>query len=353
MRERLRGQLMLALYRSGRQAEALAAYQAARSALVEELGIEPGPALQELERAMLRQDPSLDLASEPPAPERSILVAVRAEDNLDALVALAELLARTRPARESDPRPADGAGGDGRCGGAPQPPARRARRAEESPREPWRSRPAEPGDDLVRLASEQDTDLLLVDCELDGDALEDDLATVLERAPCDVALLIRQGRRRARRPAPIARCWCRSAAPSTTGRRSRSVRGSRARAGPRCCSPEPKAIRGWGSETPAGCSRAPPCWCSGPSGSRPSRCSCPAGPRASSARPTTAGLDRQRTVRQVARRKVSARPVSPSPGTPAARPCSSGGACARGAGAAREPHPLHLVDPAASASLER
>src|SRR3989442_1384542 len=87
LRERLRGQLMLALYRSGRQAEALAAYQAARSALVEELGIEPAPALQELERAMLRQDPSLDLAAEPPAPERSILVTARAEENLDALLA--------------------------------------------------------------------------------------------------------------------------------------------------------------------------------------------------------------------------------------------------------------------------
>src|SRR5262245_49583876 len=56
LRERLRGQLILALYRSRRQAEALNAYQAARSTLVEELGIEPGPELQELERAVLRQD---------------------------------------------------------------------------------------------------------------------------------------------------------------------------------------------------------------------------------------------------------------------------------------------------------
>src|SRR5262249_35988717 len=88
LRERLRGQLMLALYRSGRQADALSAYQQARSTLVDELGIEPGPALQALERAMLRQDPSLDLPRELPSPERSILVAVRAEPRLDALVAL-------------------------------------------------------------------------------------------------------------------------------------------------------------------------------------------------------------------------------------------------------------------------
>jgi predicted ATPase/DNA-binding SARP family transcriptional activator len=58
-RERLRGQLMLALYRAGRQAEALDAYQAARRVLVEELGIEPGAELQELERRILRQDAAL------------------------------------------------------------------------------------------------------------------------------------------------------------------------------------------------------------------------------------------------------------------------------------------------------
>jgi ABC-type transport system substrate-binding protein/DNA-binding SARP family transcriptional activator len=61
LRERLHGQLMIALYRSGRQAEALEAYQAARRTLIEELGLEPGPALRQLELAILRQDPSLDL----------------------------------------------------------------------------------------------------------------------------------------------------------------------------------------------------------------------------------------------------------------------------------------------------
>lgn len=58
-RERLRVQQILALYREGRQKEALDAYRAARAAFVEELGIEPGPELQDLERAVLRHDPAL------------------------------------------------------------------------------------------------------------------------------------------------------------------------------------------------------------------------------------------------------------------------------------------------------
>jgi DNA-binding SARP family transcriptional activator len=60
VRERLRAQLMLALYGSGRQAEALEAYQDARRALTEELGIEPSRELRDLQQAILQQDPALD-----------------------------------------------------------------------------------------------------------------------------------------------------------------------------------------------------------------------------------------------------------------------------------------------------
>ena len=61
LRERLRAQLMLALYRSGRQAEALDLYADTRRTLVEELGLEPGPELQRLQGAILAHDPALDL----------------------------------------------------------------------------------------------------------------------------------------------------------------------------------------------------------------------------------------------------------------------------------------------------
>ena len=61
LRERLHAQRMLVLYRTGRQAEALEAYRQARAALVEEIGVEPGPELRDLHEAILRQDPALDL----------------------------------------------------------------------------------------------------------------------------------------------------------------------------------------------------------------------------------------------------------------------------------------------------
>ena len=72
LRERMRGQLMLALYGSGRQADALERYAAGRRAMIDELGIEPGAELRELEGRILRQDPDL---LPPPAPRRPLGVA--------------------------------------------------------------------------------------------------------------------------------------------------------------------------------------------------------------------------------------------------------------------------------------
>ena len=83
LRERVRGQAMLALYRSGRQADALAAYRTGRAHLVDQLGVEPGPALRGLERAILQQDAALDLpesalpqpSGEPAANDEQVVVA--------------------------------------------------------------------------------------------------------------------------------------------------------------------------------------------------------------------------------------------------------------------------------------
>jgi DNA-binding SARP family transcriptional activator len=66
LRERLYQLLIVALYRSGRQVDALDRYQRARTKLIDEFGIEPGPQLQEIQRAVLSQDASLDLPAPPP-----------------------------------------------------------------------------------------------------------------------------------------------------------------------------------------------------------------------------------------------------------------------------------------------
>jgi DNA-binding SARP family transcriptional activator/pimeloyl-ACP methyl ester carboxylesterase len=71
-REGLRAQQMLALYRSGRQSDALAAYHAFRSRLADELGLEPSARLRELERRILRQDADLDLSTPEPVPTRDV-----------------------------------------------------------------------------------------------------------------------------------------------------------------------------------------------------------------------------------------------------------------------------------------
>ena len=188
LRERFHGQLMLALYRSGRQPEALEVYRRTREALVEEFGVEPTPPLQELQRAILAHDSSLDVErAAPDEADRAVLVLPSDEDQVDRLLAIAEPLGRSQAVElivarlvedEAELEPAASAVN-----------ARRASLA-------VRSRTAafttfEPARDAVRLATNYDVALVLLDAPagLDDDLVPAQLAAVLEQSPADVAVL--------------------------------------------------------------------------------------------------------------------------------------------------------------------
>jgi DNA-binding SARP family transcriptional activator len=186
LREGLRGQLMLALYRSGRQGEALEVYREGRRALVDRLGIEPGPALQELERSMLRQDSAL-LPSPAGIPERSILVVALDAANVDGLLAVGESLALKPPRELIFLQLAE------RRELASVTESLNVRRGELLERGVAARVAAfasgSPAHDVVRLAAEQNIDLLVVDAP--PDLLDDAvLQALLERAPCDVAVFV-------------------------------------------------------------------------------------------------------------------------------------------------------------------
>jgi DNA-binding SARP family transcriptional activator len=194
LRERLCALLMLGLYRSGRQAEALALYAATRRTLIEELGIEPGPALQRLQHAILAQDPALDRASPATTRDshlaRAILAVARDDQRLEPLLELAELLARRPPRELIAARIVEG---DDLAQAADVLNERREdliARSIAVRTAAFTSTDA--AADILRLVAEQPIDLLLIATEgvALGNPFSAELSRVLEGSPCDVALVV-------------------------------------------------------------------------------------------------------------------------------------------------------------------
>jgi DNA-binding SARP family transcriptional activator len=191
LRERFRAQLMLALYRDGRQSEALEVYHQARSALIDDLGLEPTLELQQLQRSILAHDPALAANDSGPRPSgrveqvTAILVFADDERRLDALLSIAEPLAR-RPDRElillqwvKDEAELTSVSS-----------ALSARRASvEVATRTAAFTSLDPGNDVVRLIAANDVILVLVDAPPDAAGLPEHISSLLRQSPADVALI--------------------------------------------------------------------------------------------------------------------------------------------------------------------
>jgi DNA-binding SARP family transcriptional activator len=168
LREQPRRQLMLALYRSGRQAEALARYRDGRRRGIEAVGLEPSDALQELERAILRGDPDLHLTAQATAPRRGPVIATSAlfVDLLAPLCTDGRELILVEPVTTS----AD-------LGPRSQELLRVRELVSSVPVRAAVFTSDNPANDLARLAAEQEAELLVVS----------DRALIPATPPCDVA----------------------------------------------------------------------------------------------------------------------------------------------------------------------
>jgi DNA-binding SARP family transcriptional activator len=200
--ERLRSLLMLALYRAGRQAEALDVYRDTHATL-DELGLEPGRALRELEQRILRQDPGLDCApgevdggrraDESAARERAVVVAAFADADVEPLLGVAEPLARSRLGHELLVTLVVAPAGDALRHAIAAVTDHRARlieRGTDARAAAFTS--SVPADDVIRLVNRRSVDLLLTPVEaglLEGGTFAGTPAALLASAPCDVGLV--------------------------------------------------------------------------------------------------------------------------------------------------------------------